>query len=191
MFRPYFVNQTSYLYRAHPFFLDGFSTKVVVSGTQPTGQGVVKRVLDARLTPYMLPRESNEGGHPTSVTSYTKQTRPSPTIHTQLGAPPSKREKRIEPASSSEPPNVSPPYSHHHERVQFQRNRQFAKSQQPIELTRDTSSSSWTQNSSGGKVNAEEPSLPVYSFTEYQDAPAVVYTKSESEANSLVQTLKG
>ena len=26
---------------------------------------------------------------------------------------------------------------------------------------------------------------------EYKDAPAVVYTKSESEANSLVQTLKG
>lgn len=185
MFRSYFVNQTSYLHRVHPF-LDGFSTKVAVSGTQSTGQEVVKRALDTRR----IPRELAEGSHPTSVTSY-KQTRPYPTVHEQLSASPLKKGKWIEPTSSSEPPNISSPNSHPHERVQFQRIRQFARLQQPIELTRDTSSGSSTQNSSGDKANVAESSLPIYSFTEYKDVPAVVYTKSESEANNLVQTLKG
>ncbi|KAF8452421.1 ribonuclease H-like domain-containing protein [Boletus edulis BED1] len=68
--------------------------------------------------------------------------------------------------------------------------RQFPRSHQPIQLTRDTSSGLSSQDSLGGKANPGESSLPVYSFLEYKDAPTVVYTKSESEANSLVQTLK-
>lgn len=97
--------------------------------------------------------------------------------------------KKIEPSSSSESSNLSFPDGR--EGVQFQKKPQFSKSHQPIQLTWETSSSSSSQNSLRGKVNEGELSLPVYSFMEYGDAPAVVYTKSESEANSLVQTLQG
>lgn len=99
--------------------------------------------------------------------------------------------KEIESPLPSEPSDKASPDNYHREQVQFQMQRQFTKSYQPIQLTKDTSSSSPTQNSSGSKLNEGESSLPVYSFMEYKNTPAVVYIKSETEANSLVQTLKG
>ena len=48
-----------------------------------------------------------------------------------------------------------------------------------------------SQNSSASKADETEASLPVYSFLEYKNVPTVVYTKSESEANCLAQTLNG
>jgi hypothetical protein len=185
MYRPYLSNPTTYLHRTHSFFLNDFSTKVTVSGTQSTGQEMPKRPFDARQT---LPRELTEGSHPISVANYAKQTRSNLTIHAQLSTPPLQKETH-EPFSSSEQPNMSPQDGHQHERVQKQR--QFARLHQPMQLARDTSSGSSTQNSSEGKVGEGELLLPVYSFMEYKDVPAVVYTKSETEANSLAHTLKG
>ncbi|KAF8557464.1 ribonuclease H-like protein [Imleria badia] len=154
----------------HPFFLNEVSTMATVSGTRLTSQEVAKHALDARRTPCIFPRELTERSHPTSVTNYAKKT--NPTIH------------------AHKPLDMSPPDGHHGG-IQFQKNPQYARSHQPIQLTRDTSSGSSTQNSSAGKANEGELSLPIYSFMEYKRVPAVVYTKSESEANSLVQTLQG
>ncbi|KAI0357923.1 ribonuclease H-like protein [Trametes cingulata] len=44
-----------------------------------------------------------------------------------------------------------------------------------------------------GEVTAAvpEPSLPLYSYKDYDPSPAVVYTPHEEEANDLVQCLKG
>ncbi|KAH0831103.1 ribonuclease H-like protein [Lanmaoa asiatica] len=179
MFRLYLTNQTSYLHRVHPFFLNDFSTKVVVPGTQSTGQEMTNRSLGtiSCVLPGELTEESHHASQPTFTMNNAQETRqikPHPTIHAQLSTSPSKRGKKVNPLS-----------------FQFQKKSQFTKSHQPIQLMKDTSSSSSTQPSSGRGVNEEKMLLPVYSFMEYKNAPAVVYTKSESEANSLVETLKG
>ena len=184
MLRPYFVNKTSCLYRIRPFFLNEFSTEATVSGTQSTRQEVATHVLDACRTPCI--QELTERNHPTSVINYAKK--PNSTTHSQLSTQPSKARSKIKPFYSK-PLHVSLPDSHH-EKVQFQKKPQHASSHQPIQLTRDASSGSSTQNSSRSKADEGQSSLPVYSFMEYKNAPTIMYTKSESEANSLVQTLQ-
>lgn len=49
-------------------------------------------------------------------------------------------------------------------------------------LTKTASDASGVKSSS---------SLPVYSYKDYEDAPFVVYTKNEEEANDLVGCLHG
>ncbi|KIK96913.1 hypothetical protein PAXRUDRAFT_825475 [Paxillus rubicundulus Ve08.2h10] len=57
-------------------------------------------------------------------------------------------------------------------------------------MEKQESSSSASKTTSVG--NEGDLSLPVYSFMDYRNpAAAVVYTKCENEANSLVETLKG
>ena len=58
MYRPYFANPTSYLHGIHTCFLNDFSTKVAVSGTQSTGQEMVKRAYTPNASTAVDGRDS-------------------------------------------------------------------------------------------------------------------------------------
>lgn len=101
VFRSYLVNQTSYLNRIHPFFLNDFSTKVAVPETKSTGQQTTKRAPNSRR---MRPSELTERSHHArdfalamDDTKETRQIRSHPTIPVQLSTSPSKSGEKLNP----------------------------------------------------------------------------------------------
>ncbi|KAG9313751.1 ribonuclease H-like protein [Chiua virens] len=142
-----------------------------------TVQQTTKRTLDAVRPPPQLPAPlPSRGRQRTAVSNPATETRGQQRLYPTVPA--------------DDLPSTSRRDDSHHERVLCQKEPAFSKLREPIPLARDTSGSS-KQYSSKSDFNEEESALPVYSFMEYQNSPAVVYTKSENEANSLVRSLKG
>ncbi|KIJ59879.1 hypothetical protein HYDPIDRAFT_43722 [Hydnomerulius pinastri MD-312] len=198
----------------HPFFLKDFSTKTIISEPRPKiskkAQGVAEKPAQRKAglkrsefpcPPPLEPFETNGHDVETPTSEVARSTSNAAGLepkararrarasrdkqHSQPDAEVSQKSTALQNAIFECDEAPQPP-----DALRKKQSNSTKSREGPIPIEKEASSSSTAKTTASSKEG--DPPPPAYSFKDYRDpAAAVVYTKCENEANTLVQSLEG